>query len=409
MRVLIITQSYLPEMGALANRMYPLVRELVAKGHQVSVATGMPNYPLGKVFPEYTGKAVCDEEMEGARILRTHYYTVPRNQSKWKQLRSYLSFLPAAFRSGLRAGKVDVVFVTSPPIFPVVAAIPLARLRRAKLVFDIRDLWPDEIVACGAGSEGSLQVRVIRMLERWIYRSADGVACTTQAFIDTVTQRGVAQDKAFLAPNGADLTLFRPLPRHNEIEAALPFEDKFVVMYSGLMGIKHGLEVMLDAAKQLEASHPDMLFCFVGMGPRMEALQAYAQQLGLKNILFTGQRKLEDLPYLLARADVCVTTLLPEAYLEKIIAVKVFEYMACEKPVVAALRGESARVVEGSGAGIAVPPGDAGAMAAALARLYGDRELCREMGCKGRATVEGTYSRAVIASHLEREMVKLCS
>ena len=133
MRILFVTQIFPPEMGALPNRLYPLVRELVSEGHEVAVATGMPNYPRGIVFPEYTGKRSMREDVNGYTIYRRSYYTAPRNQSKFSQLRNYLSFIPAALMAGLRAGKVDVVFVTSPPLFSAIPAIALAKLRGAHL------------------------------------------------------------------------------------------------------------------------------------------------------------------------------------------------------------------------------------------------------------------------------------
>ncbi len=406
MRVLIIAQNFLPEMGAPSNRLYPIVRQLVAEGHEVFVATGMPNYPAGAVFPEYRGRRFMNEEMDGCTVLRTLHYTTPRNQSKWKQLRCYLSFIPAAFMSGLRAGRLDVIFVTSPPLFTVVPAIWLAKLRRSKLVFDIRDLWPDEIVACGAGREGSLPVRLVRAIERWIYRSADCVSCTTHAFIDTVVERGVPREKTVFTPNGADLELFRPLPRQNPIAAEYPFGDRFVVMYSGLLGIKHGLETVLDAADLLRAEK-DIVFFIRGNGPRRNALIERAQEMKLENVIFGDERKLEEIPHLIARSDACVTGLLPDAYLEKIISVKIFEYMACEKPVVAALAGEGARVIEEADAGLVVPAGDAPAMAEAIRKLYRDPELRARMGRQGRRHVEENYSRGVTAARLEKTLRKL--
>jgi colanic acid biosynthesis glycosyl transferase WcaI len=90
MRILMVTQIYRPEMGALANRLYPLTQELVAQGHEVHIATGMPNYPAGVVFPEYRGKRAITEELDGAKVHRTASYTTPRNQSRLAQLRSYL-------------------------------------------------------------------------------------------------------------------------------------------------------------------------------------------------------------------------------------------------------------------------------------------------------------------------------
>lgn len=400
MRVLVVSQLFSPEMGALPNRLYPLTRYLSQHGHEVFVATGMPNYPKGKVFDDYRGQHFMREHRDGATVLRTQYYTTARNVSKSAQLLSYLSFLPAVLHSGWRAGRVDAVFVTSPPIFPAVPAILLAKLRGAKLVVDLRDLWPDEVVAVGAAREGSIPIRLLRAIERWMYRSADVVTCTTRAFADTVAERGVGEEKRRLLPNGADVELFRPLPRENEIAAEYPFGDRLVVMYSGLLGIKHGLETVIETAALLR-DREDVVFFLRGEGPRREALEAQVRELDLTNVIFGGERPIEEVPYLLARADVCVTNLLPDAYLEKIVSVKIFEYLACSKPVVGGLRGEGARVLEASHGGIAVEPGDAQAMADAVRELLDSPERRAEMGEAGRRYVVEHHSRAAIAARLE--------
>jgi glycosyltransferase involved in cell wall biosynthesis len=407
-KVLVISQQFSPEMGALPNRLYPLTRHLAAAGHQVFVATGMPNYPKGKVFPEYRGRRFMRESRDGATVLRTSYYTTPRNVSKGSQLLSYLSFLPAVLHSGWRAGRVDAVFVTSPPIFPAVPAILLAKARGAKLVVDLRDLWPDEVIAVGAAREGSAPIRMLRLIERWMYRSADIVTCTTRAFADTVAERGVGPEKRRLLPNGADVELFRPLPRENDHAAAYGFGDRLVVTYSGLLGIKHGLETVLEAAELL-ADREDVVFFLRGEGPRRAALEERVRELGLENVIFGGEVPIEEVPYLLARSDVCVTNLLPDAYLDKIVSVKVFEYLACEKPVVAGLRGEGARVLEESGGGIAVEPGDAQAMATAVRELLDSPDRRAEMGKAGRRYVEEHNSRAAIATRLEEFLDEVTS
>jgi hypothetical protein len=407
MRILVVTQLFPPEMGAQSNRLYPIVRGLVAAGHTVFVATGMPNYPQGVVFPEYLGKRSLREEVDGFTIFRATYFTTPRNKSKWSQLRSYLSFVPAAFRGGLRAGKVDLIFVTSPPLFSAIPAIWLAKLRRARLVLDIRDLWPDEIIACGGARQGSLPVRVISAMERRAYRAADYVCCTTQSFVETVVERGVSRGKTLLIPNGADLGLFRPLPSQNPVTANLPFGDRFVVMYSGVLGLKHGIEVILEAARLLQRE-TGIVFYLLGSGARREALIEHAERVGLDNVIFGGERKVEEIPYLLARADVCLSALLPNPYLEKIITVKIFEYLACEKPVVAALAGETARVLNESGGGIIVPPGEARSMAEAVLQLYHNPEQRTAMGKRGRRYVEEHFSRSFWAAQLEVILRGLC-
>lgn len=407
MRVLFVTQIYLPEMGALSNRLYPLARRLAESGHEVFVATGMPNYPEGEVFEGYRGRRRMREQLNGVTVLRTACYVTPRNQSRWAQLRSYLSFIPAALRGGWRAGKIDLVFVTSPPVFALVPALLLAWLRGARLVFDVRDLWPDELVTYAGYREGSPPVRVTGALARLGYRAADCVVATTDAIAEAVVSRGASPEKVFLMPNGADLELFRPAPRDNAVAGEYPFGDRFVVMYSGLFGIKHSLEVLLEAAALLRG-HREIVFFLLGNGARRDALAAQARELKLDNVIFGGERRVEDVPALVSRADVCFAAVRPEAYPKKVISVKVFEYMACERPVVGALSGESARVLEESGGGVVVAPGDARAVADAVLELYRDPARRAAMGAAGRRYVEEHYSRSAWAARLERRMAGLC-
>ncbi|HEY0079670.1 MAG TPA: glycosyltransferase family 4 protein [Pyrinomonadaceae bacterium] len=407
MRILFVTQIFLPEMGALSNRLYPLVERFVAAGHEVFVATGMPNYPKGIVFDDYRGKRTMREERDGYTVLRTSYYTTPRNQSKWAQLRSYLGFIPAALRSGWRAGKLDVVFVTSPPIFTLIPAIILAKLRGARLVLDVRDLWPDELITYGGFRENSLAVSGVRAVERLGYRTAELVTATTGTIVETIVERGVPAERAFFLPNGADVELFRPLPSENTVAAEYPFGDRFVVMYAGLFGIKHSLEVMLEAAALLR-EHKEIVFFLLGGGARRDALMEYAKEKQLDNVIFGEERSVREVPAIMARADVCFAAVRPEQYPKKVISVKVFEYLACEKPVVGALGGESARVLEQSGGGIVVAPGDARATADAILTLYRDPLRRAAMGKSGRRYVEENYSRSAWAARLEKAVVKLC-
>jgi len=404
--VVILTQVYRPELGALANRIHPIARHLRDAGHRVCVATGMPNYPRGEVFPGYRGRRFMREDMDGIEVLRTLSYVTPRNVSKKAQLRSYLSFVPAVFLSAMRAGKVDVVVVTSPPLFPALAGAAVALIRRARLVLDLRDLWPDEIVAVGAAAEGSRAVKVMRALERWAYRRSDKVACTTPAFMETVAGRGVPRERLMLLPNGADLELFRPLARDNPVARELGLGDRFVVAYSGLLGLKHGLETLVEAADLLR-DHAEIAFLIQGDGPAHGSLEEMVRARGLTNVTLAPARPIDDIPGVLAGADICATNLLPDEYLHKIIPVKLFEYMAMERPIVAAIHGEGARVVREAGAGIVVPPSDARAFADAVLELYRDPERRRAMGQSGRRHVEEHYSRGATAARLEQAMVEL--
>lgn len=388
------------------RRMQSFARHLADQGHVVYVITGFPNYPTGIVYPEYRGKWFLREVIDGVTVVRTIYYMVPRNISKLRQLLSYLSILPAYAYGSLRVPEVDVVFVTSPPLFNVLSALFVTWWKRAKMVLDLRDLWPDEFVAFGAASDRSLFVRMVRVIERWGYRYASRVTCTTRSFMDTVATRGAAPEKLVFVPNGADVGVFTPKPRNNPIADECGFGDKFVVMYSGLMGIKFGLELLIEAAERLR-QEKDIVFYIRGAGPRRQALMDMVAAAKMENVRFGEEREFDDIPYLLARADVCVSCLLPDAYLEKIVSVKVFEYLSCGRPVVAAVGGETARVIEESGGGIVVPPGDASAMAEAIRKLRDDPERREEMSQAGRRYICENYSRDVLAGRMEQVFLEV--
>lgn len=403
MRIAILTHNFLPEMGALSNRIHPIARELATAGHEVYVITGMPNYrSSGVVFQEYRRKLFSKERFSNYTVLRSAYYTVPRNQSKWAQALSYLSLLPGAFRNGMKLGKLDAVLATSPPIFLAIPAMLLASVRHAKFIFDIRDLWPDEIVACGAATERSFVVRAVSALEKLIYRRAHLICCTTNPFLETVVQRGAQPQKTKYLPNGADVDVFRALPVDNPVASRFDFQNRFVVMYCGILGIKHGLETILNAAKILE-DEPNIVFAFVGGGARESYLTQCTKSMQLKNVMFVGEQKvkIEDVPFLLARANVCISSLLPSPYLEKILSVKIFEYLACGKPVIGLHSGETARVLKESGAGIVLEPADAKGCAEAVRMLYHNPELCRRLSGRGPHYIEQNFSRRKIALRLE--------
>lgn len=388
---------YAPEMGAPTSRLTSLAKGLVKAGNEVTVATGMPNYPSGTVYDGYRKKLWMTEELDGVRIVRSHYLTCPRNQNKWIQLLSYLSFLPAVFFSCMRAGKADVVIVSSPPIFPICVGIVVSFIKRAKLVFDLRDLWPDEIVACGGASAGSIPVRMIGLVERLGYRCSNAVFCTTESFKDRVTQRGARANDTYVIPNGADTTLFRPIASaRSAIRTGHGVEEKTVVMYSGAIGLKHGLDVVIDAAEKLRQDD-DIVFVFVGNGAAREHLEAEVAKRNLSNVQFWGERPLEEIPAMLSAADICITSLLPEPYLECILAVKIFEYMACGKPVAASVAGESGRVVTESGAGLVTPPGDGQQLADAIRKLWQDRDHRNACSKAGPEFIESRFSRSAIA------------
>jgi glycosyltransferase involved in cell wall biosynthesis len=393
-------------MGAAATRLQSFARHLSKAGHEVIIATGMPNYPSGVVFPAYQGRRTMKETIDGITLYRSAYYTAPRNLSNWQQLRSYLSFIPAGIRSGLKAGRIDLVIASSPPIFAIIPAIFLAKLRHAKFVFDVRDLWPDELIIYGAIREGSLPVRFIRSIERFGYKNSSLVVCACQGWADAISQRNVNREHILLAPNGADVDMFKPLPPVNTYTSQLKLDGKFVVLYSGLFGIKHGLEVILDTASLLK-EQKDILFLLIGGGARLSALKDHANKLGLANVIFGGEHQVDEMPWYIACADVCVSSVVGGKLGVKAIPVKIYEYLACEKPVVQAMDGDGAKILADTGGGIVVPAGDAEGLAKGIMTLYCDPALREVMSKAGREYVIEHHSREKTAMELEKALRRI--
>ena len=408
MNVVIVTQVYAPEMGASSERLRSLASGLLSRGHSVTVVTGMPNYPGGRVFDGYRGRLALTETIDSIRVIRHAYLTAKRNVSALKQLLSYLSFLPASLIGGLRSGHVDVVIVSSPPLFPALVGITFAYMRRCAMVLDLRDLWPDEIVACGGISPSSPGIRLLSLLERWSYKHADVIACTTRSFIRTVASRGEWGDKLMYIPNGADTERFSPGQRDNRWLSQHGLADKFVVLYSGALGLKHGLDALVDTADLLR-SDESIVFVIAGDGASRAKIEREVTSRQLHNVKLVGEVAAADIPSVIRSSDLCVATLAPNPYLEKILAVKLFEYMACGRPVVAAVGGESAQLLSDSGAGVCTAPGDAQQLAAAIQELKVDSLRRDAMEVAGPRYIRENFCRQQTADAFAHTLEELHS
>jgi glycosyltransferase involved in cell wall biosynthesis len=291
---------------------------------------------------------------------------------------------------------VDLVWGTSPPIFQGATALALARLKRVPFLFEVRDLWPAFAVAVGVLKQ-PLLIRLTEWLERALYRQADCLMVNSPGFVQHVRGQGAKQVE--LIPNGADPEMYDPAADGRDFRRAHGLEGKFIALYAGAHGMSNDLGVLLEAAGKLR-DRPDIAFVFLGDGKEKPALVAQAEAMGLENTCFLPPVPKMEMRAALAASDACIAVLKPIPLYATVYPNKVFDYMAAGRPVVLAIDGVIREVVEGAEAGIAVPPGDAGAMAAAVRRLADDRPLGREMGWNGRRCVEAGFDRAKLAERL---------
>jgi glycosyltransferase involved in cell wall biosynthesis len=372
MKILFLSDNYPPERNAAASRVHERAVYWARWGHAVTVITGAPNFPEGRVQEGYTNAWHRRETRDGVGVVRVKTYIAP-NEGKWRRIADFLSFMLAGLVAGwwecLRHGRPSAVAATSPQFFTAVAGWALARSIRRPFLLEISDLWPASIAAVGAMKPGRV-LRALEALELFLYRQASHIVAQTPAFRDDMVQRGIDPAKISVVLNGVELSLFSPLPRDpaKARELGLPEQGPFVVGYLGTLGMAHGLDRVIEAAEQLR----DEPVCFLLMGPgaEREKLMAEVRARALGNVVVAPAQPKQEMPRAWSVCDLSLVHLKDTPVFASVIPSKIFESMASGKPILlAAPEGEASQLVEAEQAGIAIRSGEPSELAAAVRRL----------------------------------------
>ncbi len=398
MRILFISHYFPPEVNACANRTHEHARRWVADGHDVTVITGVPNHPRGVLFAGYRNRLIQEERVDGIRILRTWTY-LTANEGFLRRTLNYALFGFAAVAASLKTGPVDVVVATSPQFFAGIAGMVVALLKRRRFVLEVRDLWPDSIVQLGQLRSRPM-IRLLEAIETGLYRAASGIVVNTRAFIDHITTRGVPRERLALVYNGIDPGLFHPRPRDVQLLRGHGLEGKFLVAYVGTLGLAHGLTTLLDAAEKLR-DESDIVFLMIGDGADRHRLENEISKRALPNVKLLGLRPRAEIPSWLASVDVTLVLLRDLPVFETVIPSKLFEFLAQERPVVLAARGEVRGLLDQAKAGFAIEPEDGVALAGAVLHVRDHPDESAARARAGREWVEANFRR----DDLAREML----
>ena len=355
MKILFLTDNFPPEVNAPATRTFEHCREWVKEGAEVTVITGAPNFPKGKVFKGYRNRLYQEEVMEGIRVIRVWTY-ISANKGFLKRILDYMSFALMAFIAGLRIS-TDLIIATSPQFFTAVAGHWLAFFKRKKWVMEVRDLWPESILAVGAMERGPV-IQFFEWLEKRLYGSADRIIVVTDAFMKKIASRGIVQEKIAVFKNGVNLEYFKPGKKDPGLVNALGLKDKFIVGYIGTHGMAHGLDFILESIKDLDLKHPELMFLFVGDGAEKKNLMKQADELRLGNVLFLDSVPKSEVRKYLNLMDVALVNLRKSKTFKTVIPSKIFESAAMGKPILLGLEGESKVIIESYDAGICYYPED---------------------------------------------------
>ncbi len=404
MRLLVVTQYFWPENF----RINDLVSELVRRGHQVSVLTGVPNYPDGHVFPAFKSDANLFSQYAGVSVYRVPM--LPRGKGGLRLLLNYLSFAISASTVGvwrLRGQKYDAIFAYEPsPITVGLPAVALRFTKNAPLLFWVQDLWPETLQAVGA-VKSALVLSAVGKLVSFIYRRCDVILAQSKSFIPQIFKYAPAESRVLYFPNWSEKTnTSAEVNLAPEVPSASGY---FSVMFAGNIGDAQDFPAILAAAESLKCH--SIRWLIVGDGRMAGWVAEEIKKRGLQDqVLMLGRFPSERMPSFFQHADALLVSLKDEPIFSMTIPSKLQTYLSAGIPVVAMLNGEGSDVVRESGSGVTCAAGDHEGLARAVLQLsQATPEDRLEMGRKGRELSQREFDRDTLISRLEDWMGKLCS
>ena len=403
-KILFLTQYFPPEIGAPQNRLYELSMRLQKKGLDVSILTAMPNYPRMEIMNGYQNKFYLFEEMKGLKIHRGYIF-VRKSKSLIVRLINYFSFVLSSILIGIfKLDNHDYLFCESPPLFLGISAVLISRIKKAKLIFNVSDLWPESAEKLGLITNRFL-INISTKLEEFLYRNSFLICGQTQGIVNNIKLR-FPEKNIYWLKNGVDINLFY---NHDNNNTKWKLENNFckndyLILYAGIFGYAQELEVILYAAKIL-SENENIKFILLGDGPEKEKLQRLKKNMNLTNVYFFDPAPKNQMPFIIASINASVIPLKKLELFKGAIPSKIFEILASKKPILLGVEGEakSLFITEGN-CGLAFTPEDSADLANNILTLYHSPELAENYGVNGYNYVKEKFNHDQIADDFYKQL-----
>jgi glycosyltransferase involved in cell wall biosynthesis len=398
--ILIISQYFWPEDFKIND----LAEELVKREYSVNVLTGIPNYPQGKYYKNYSFLSPLKEEYKGIKIKRVPL--IPRGKSsRFRLVLNYLSFVVSSCIFMLfHHKKYDavLVFATS-PITVAFPAIVHRWFHKTKTLLWVLDLWPESVSAAGNIRSGKIH-NILERMVKFIYKHVDKILISSRSFRKSIEEKGVPADKIFYIPNWAENYYEKPKVDREKYKTLFP--EGFKVMFTGNIGEAQDCEALLEAAKYLSHRESRIQLLMVGDGRKRVWFEEEVSKHNLNNVCFLGRFNPDEMPDIIAHADALLVSLKDEPIFALTVPTRIQTSLVSGKPIVTMLNGEGSTIINEAGAGLTAKAGDFKVFAENIYTLsmLSDKEL-KEMGHSGKIYYDACFNRTKIITEIERLLV----
>tara|TARA_B100001175_G_scaffold309203_1_gene310585 strand:- start:7196 stop:8410 length:1215 start_codon:yes stop_codon:yes gene_type:complete len=401
--ILLISENFFPEKNAPAKRLYEHAKKWVDLGHNVKVITGVPNAPKGVIYPGYKNKLFQKEIIDGIKVIRVWTFIAQYSGFMLRSL-DFLSFMFTSLLFGIFTRKVDIIISSTPQFLPVISGYILSKIKRVPFILEVRDLWPESIVALDAMKKNSLIIKVLQKIANHIYKKSKVIVVVTDSFKDYLIKIGVDKNKIIVIKNGFNFNRsLTPTKSIDYILKELNLKNNTTVSYIGTIGMSHGVRTILETAKICK----DVNFLIIGEGAEKTNLQLKAKNEKINNVLFIDSIDWQEIVNINQLVSANIIHLKKLDLFKTVIPSKIFESMALKKPILAGLIGESLEIILSSESGLEIEPENELSLKNGIDYIQKNPNNSKQLGLNGYNFVRENYNRELLAEKMINDIAQM--